>query len=233
MLLIITRDTPNTTNNLKNLYETLHSRNIPFILATKCDQAIIRRKEILGIIIPGSKTRINPYDNKVDLNTELELFYLFHFPKLPILGICHGCQFLMLYYGGHLIQHDALVTGDKDVKLASSVTCQKGDVRAVFCSSRSDSTTMKLYFNFHDLPVIRRRGGGGGGVSAIKELAWVDLSNIGFGYAKRAACAFEFQLGRVYGCLFHPERHKSSRHFIYRFYDNICCGGDAVGPASS
>ena len=96
MLLIINRGKPNGVNLLSKIFNTLNERNIPYKHVQTCDPAIIRRKDVNGLILPGAQYRIHPEEQQDDL--ELELYYLFHFPKLPVLGICHGCQFLMTFF---------------------------------------------------------------------------------------------------------------------------------------
>ncbi|NBO72714.1 hypothetical protein EBV26_19910, partial [bacterium] len=93
MLLIVTREIPNQANKLRELYQTLKQREIPYIVTRQCDPAIIQRKDIRGLIIPGARFRVKSHTPQPEL--KLELYYLFHFRKTPVLGICYGCQILM------------------------------------------------------------------------------------------------------------------------------------------
>lgn len=204
MLLIVTNESePNDINNLTNLYNTLKTRNIPFIITKKCDPDIIKRTDIHGIIIPGSsgKSRIHPINIQPELT--LELYYLFHFPKLPVLGICHGCQFLMVYYGGTLLQYDSYFIGDKQTELDLSIEQLFKDCKK----------SQKMRVHFHDLPVVTDQD------TQIHEIAWFTFRD-----NKRHACAFEFEKDRVYGLIFHPEVNESSRQILYNFYYNIADG---------
>ena len=115
MLLIVTKVLTGIPSHVPLLRKCLDARNIPYIITRKCDPEIIRRKDITGIIIPGSPFRIHPGEMQDKL--ELELYYLFHFPKLPALGLCHGCQFLMTYYGGGVEQYNTYWSGRKDIDL--------------------------------------------------------------------------------------------------------------------
>ena len=54
MLLIVARENPDPINNLSNVVKAFDARKIPYILVRKCDPAIIHRKDIRGIIIPGT-----------------------------------------------------------------------------------------------------------------------------------------------------------------------------------
>ena len=211
MLLIITREFPDPVNNLNNLVNALDARNIPYILARKCDPAIIHRKDIRGIIIPGTNHfRIIPYEIQPEL--ELELYYLHHFPTLPVLGLCHGCQFLMVYYGGGLIKYDSFWVGNKEIELDLSRD-------KIF---HDEERTQKLHVHFRDLPIVP---GGSGGRDGIREIAWLTS----FRDHRRHACAFEFVKDRVYGFMFHPEAKKSTWPILYNFYDRVCLhsAGDA------
>ena len=220
MLIIITKETPDPVNSLGNLIKTFTQRDIPFILVRKCDPAIIRRKDIRGMIIPGTNHfRILPYEIQPKL--ELELYYLHHFPNLPVIGLCHGCQFLMVYYGGSLIQYNSFWIGNKDIELDLSRD-------KIF---HGEERKQKLRCHFHDLPVVPAaagRGGGGRGGGGIREIAWLTS----FRDHRRHACAFEFEKDRVYGFMFHPEAKESSRSILYNFYDQVCLHGAGAGASS-
>lgn len=213
MLLIVTRVVTGMASNVPNLCKALHKRNIPYIITKKCDPTIIRRKDIVGIIIPGSPYRIHLEEQQDDL--ELELYYLFHFPKLPILGICHGCQFLMTYYGGDLVSYNSYWIGSKNIELDLS--------RDKIFRDEERHQNIRVYF--HDLPVVTPKAVKAG----VREIAWITKFRDG----RRHACAFEFEKDRVYGCLFHPETYKHTRSIIYNFYDNICVPASRSASSSS
>ena len=224
MLLIVTREYPDPVNSLNNLVNALDARDIPYILTRKCDSAIIHRKDIRGIIIPGTNHfRIIPYEIQPEL--ELELYYLHHFPTLPVLGLCHGCQFLMVYYGGELIKYESFWVGNKEAELDLSRD-------KIF---HDEKRTQKLHVHFRDLPVIMRKnanaGRGGRDIRGIREIAWLTS----YRDHHRHACAFEFEKDRVYGFMFHPEHKESSRSILYNFYDRVCLHGaddaDAALPS--
>jgi GMP synthase-like glutamine amidotransferase len=199
MLLIVTREIPDPVNNLNKLVKALAFRDIPYEIVKKCDPQIIRRTDIRGIIIPGTNNfRILP--NEIQPDLDLELYYLHHFPNIPVLGICHGCQFLTVYYGGGLLKHSSFWVGNKDVEL--DLTRDK-----LF---HGEDKTQKLHVHFHDLPVAPKTGTG------VREIAWFREFRDG----RRHACAFEFEKDRVYGFMFHPEAKKETRGILYNFYDN-------------
>ena len=213
MLLIISRAKNGIVSHLPQLCLSLRERKIPYIITKKCDPALIRRKDVNGIILPGAEYRIHPEEQDDDL--ELELYYLFHFPKLPVLGLCHGCQLLMTYYGGDLIQYSNFWIGSKDIELDLSRD-------KIF---RDEERHQKIHVYFHDLPVMTPKAAKAG----VREIAWITKFRDG----KRRACAFEFEKDRVYGFMFHPEGKKETRSILYNFYDNICVPASASSSSSS
>jgi len=203
MLLIVTREAPNHANKLRELYQSLKHREIPYIVTRRCDPAIIQRTDIRGLIIPGARFRVKSYTPQPELM--LELYYLYHFPKTPVLGICHGCQVLMLYYGGSLTTYNTLWTGDHRVDL-SAHHLFKGHAHG------HTSPREHAYFYFHELPVVPSASS-----SHVREIAWITKFRDG----RRHACAFEFAKNRVYGVMFHPEALPETRDILYNFYDKI------------
>jgi GMP synthase-like glutamine amidotransferase len=210
MLLIITRETPSHSNKLRELYTSLDAREIPYIISRKCDPNIIKRRDIRGLIIPGARFRIKP--NKIQPELALEMYYLYHFPDKPVLGICHGCQLLMVYYGGTLQSYNSLWTGSRDVELDLSRD-------RIF---KDQEPHEKLHFYFHELPVAPPHGG-------VREIAWISKFRDG---REHQACAFEFVKDRVYGLLFHPELEDKSRGIIYNFYDKVCSASASASASA-
>ena len=212
MILIVTRETPDPINNLNNIVKAFDARKIPYILTQSRDQQIIKRKDIRGIIIPGTNHfRIIPYEIQPEL--ELELYYLYHFPKLPVLGLCHGCQFLMVYYGGALMKYETFWIGGKEIELDLTVD-------NLF---HGEERIRQLDVYFRDLPIAPKRK------AAVREIAWLTSYRDNL----RHACAFEFEKDRVYGFMFHPEAKESSWSILYNFYDRVCLHGVADSSHSS
>jgi GMP synthase-like glutamine amidotransferase len=202
MLLIITNETPNSVNSLNKVYDTLKARDIPYEIISKCDPAIIRRNDIRGFILPGSMFRIHPY--KVQPELELQLYYLFHFPKMPVLGICGGCQLLMLYYGGEFLSYNSYWIHNTEVELNLSR----------YSIFHGEERRQKIHVHFHDLPVMTPEASKAG----VREIAWITRFRDG----KRRACAFEFVKDRIYGFMFHAEANKETQSILYNFYDRVC-----------
>ena len=213
MLLIITRNKPNNVNQLANLYDSISEQDIPYEIVAKCDPAIIRRKDIRAMIFPGARFRIHPEEQQDEL--ELELYYLFHFPKLPVLGICHGCQFLMSYYGGDLIPYNSSWNKDVKVELSSD---------PIF-HCKENTRKVDAYVYFHDLPVVTPAAKKAG----VREIAWFRKFRDG----RRHAAAFEFVKNRVYGFMFHPEAKKETRVILSNFYHKVASSASSPSSASS
>jgi len=207
MLLVITNETPNNVNHLSQLCHSLHDQDIPYEIVAKCDPAIIRRKDIRAMIFPGARFRIHPEEQQHEL--ELELFYLYHFPNLPTLGICHGCQLLMLYHGGSFISYNSFWIKDVKVELSSD---------PIF-HCKENTRKVDAYVHFHDLPVVTPAAKKAG----VREIAWMTKFRDG----QRHACAFEFVKNRVYGFMFHPEAKKETRAILSNFYYKVAAGASS------
>jgi len=204
MLLIVSRNKPDNVNMIGKICKTLLERDIPYEIAGLPDPNIIKRKDIRGIILPGARFRIKT--NEIQPELDLELYYLYHFPNLPVLGLCHGCQILMLYYGGDLVLYDTFWIRKTDIEIDLSKD-------KIFHGEERDQ---KLNVYFHDLPVITPKAKKAG----VREIAWIKK----FRDRRRHPCAFEFKKNRVYGFMFHPELHKETRPILYNFYDKLCSG---------
>lgn len=209
MILIVTNEINlDAINNIKKIYSYLRSANIPFMTIRKCDPAITKRTDITGIIIPGSSGNMRISLDKIQPKLELELYYLFHFPKVPVLGICHGSQFLMVYYGGSLIQYDTYLKGELSTEFDL-----KAHMLFEGCEKIQDT-----HFHFHDLPIIDdSHSAATAETKHIKEIAWFTFRD-----NTRRACAFEFEKDRVFGLLFHPEARDDSHIIIHNFYHKVC-----------
>jgi len=214
MLLIVTREIPNHANKLSELFQSLKQRDIPYIVTRRCDPAIVERTDIRGLIIPGARFRIKSHTPQPELT--LELYYLYHFPKTPVLGICHGCQVLMLYYGGSLTSYHTLWTGSHNVNLSTHHIFKGQEERG------QTPRGIDAYFYFHELPVVPASSSASS--SHVREIAWITKFRDG----RRHACAFEFAKNRVYGVMFHPEALDSTRDILYNFYDTIAASAASI-----
>ena len=198
---------------MNNVCKSLDVLKIPYEIVGECRQDITKRKDICGLIFPGRRSRILPY--RIQERLDLEIFYLCHFPKTPILGLCHGCQFLMLFYGGEIIIHNTYWIRSTNIELDTSK-------KTIFSN---EERNQKLYVHFHDLPVVTPKASKAG----VREIAWITKFRDG----KRRACAFEFEKDRVFGFMFHPEINEKTYNIIYNFYHIVCRGSLSSSSSSA
>ena len=207
MILIITNEDPNVVNSLNDVCKSLDVLKIPYEIVGECRPNITKRKNICGLIFPGRRSRILPYN--IQDRLDLELFYLCNFPNTPILGLCHGCQLLMLFYGGEIIIHDSYWIRNTTIELDISK-------KTIF---KNEERKQKLFVHFHDLPAVTPAASKAG----VQEIAWI----IKFRDGQKHACAFEFEKNRVYGFMFHPEHIEKTYNIISNFYHIICSGSSS------
>jgi GMP synthase-like glutamine amidotransferase len=136
-------------------------------------------KNITGIIISGSSSKLSQIGKDVSKYVYI-LHYLRLFQNVPVLGICFGAQLLIMLYGGSLIDNHVYTRRSIEIQVLKSHKLFRHLKPIVIAS-----------FNFSDIPVITNR--------RIKPIAWA-IGNI-----SSLPVAYEFERGRVYGCLFHPE----------------------------
>ena len=136
-------------------------------------------KNITGIIISGSSMKLSQIGKDVSKYVYI-LHYLRLFQRVPVLGICFGAQLLLTLYGGSLIDNHVYTRRSVEVQVLKSHRLFQNFGARVVAS-----------FNFSDIPVITNR--------RIKPISWV------VGNKSSLPVAYEFERGRVYGCLFHPE----------------------------
>ena len=121
----------------------------------------------------------------------------------------------MLYYGGDLLSYNSYWIGTKNIELELSID-------EIF---HGEERTQKLYVQFHDIPMVTPRAKKGG----VREIAWFTEFRDG----RRRAAAFEFEKGRIYGFMFHPEAKKETRPILYNFYDNVCMASSSSAASSA
>jgi len=143
-------------------------------------------KNITGIIVSGSSMKLSQIGKDISKYVYI-LHYLRLFQRVPVLGICFGAQLLITLYGGSLIDNHVYTRRSVEIQVLHSHRLFKGLI-----PSPSPRSRIVASFNFSDIPVITNR-------RRIKPIAWV------IGNTSSLPVAYEFERGRVYGCLFHPE----------------------------
>ena len=184
-------------------------------------------KSITGVIISGSLMKLSKLVNEISTYVHI-LHYLQAFRHVPVLGLCFGAQLLVVLYGGFVIDNRAytLTTAPVEVlanhklfrlnapvatpsqKQGSTIRSQSRG-RSSSTSSRSSRSkngyTKKMLINgrffFSDIPIVTNR--------RVKPIAWVRGNN------STLPVAFEFERGRVYGSMFHPE-HSAPTYYILK-----------------
>jgi GMP synthase-like glutamine amidotransferase len=161
-------------------------------------------KNITGIIISGSSMKLSQIGKDVSKYVYI-LHYLRLFQRVPVLGICFGAQLLLTLYGGSLIDNHVYTRRSVEVQVLKSHRLFQG---LGLGSGPGQSSRMVACFNFSDIPVITNR-------RRIKPIAWV------VGNTSSLPVAYEFERGRVYGCLFHPELNPDTYAILKNTFSHI------------
>ena len=163
-------------------------------------------RNITGIIISGSSMKLTQIGTDISKYVHI-LHYLRAFQHVPVLGICFGAQLLLTLYGGALIDNRKYTSRSVPIQvLKTHKLFRKGDVRPPKTPLRHEgapsSNTIVASFNFSDIPIMPPS------TRKVKPIAWVN------GNTTSLAVAYEFERGRVYGCLFHPELNPDTYYII-------------------
>ena len=175
MILIVNNSHGNKKSYYKVLIKVMKEFDIPFHVMTKYDKfEDLQELSIKGVILSGGPIKLTQNPNIDDIIMNYRAITML---KVPILGICFGCQILHNLHGGIL----------KDLK---EYTCQEFQVTLdtshfLFKNCKEKEN---LQFCFSDLIVPIE----------TKALAWFEFNN------KIHPCAFDFGEDR-YGTMFHPE----------------------------
>lgn len=208
MLLLINNTVKNNTSlssvpQLKTALQTLH---IPFyeVSGKRVHPEVMNPtspifKSITGIIISGSSIKISQLSK--DISKHVYIFhYLQLFQHVPVLGICFGAQLLVMLYGGDMVDNQVYTRTSSEVQVLKS--CKLFRRPPVTTKTKTKpSSTIVASFHFSDIPILKN--------SRVKPVAWV------MGNTASLAVAYEFERGRVYGCLFHPELNADT-YFILK-----------------
>ena len=167
-------------------------------------------RNITGIIISGSSMKLTQIGTDISKYVHI-LHYLRAFQHVPVLGICFGAQLLLTLYGGALVDNRKYTSRAAPVQvLKTHKMFRQGDIRPpktplrrVGSEGSPSSNTIVASFNFSDIPIMPTTS-----TRKVKPIAWV------VGNTTSLAVAYEFERGRVYGCLFHPELNPDTFYII-------------------
>ena len=209
MLLLINNTVKSNTaiSSVPKLKLALQTLNMPFY-EVKCpkihpevfDPLGPIFKNITGIIISGSSMKLTKIGTDISKYVHI-LHYLRAFQHVPVLGICFGAQLLLTLYGGALIDNQKYTSRAVPIQVLKTHKLFRTQRRVGFQVSPS-SNTIIASFNFSDIPIMSYS------TRKIKPIAWAT------GNTTSLAVAYEFERGRVYGCLFHPELNPDTYYII-------------------
>ena len=169
-------------------------------------------RNITGIIISGSSLKLTQIGTDISKYVHI-LHYLRAFQHVPVLGICFGAQLLLTLYGGALVDNRKYTSRAVPIQvLKTHKLFRQGNIRTAKTPQRRvgsegvqvapSSNTIIASFNFSDIPIIPPS------TRKVKPIAWAT------GNTTSLAVAYEFERGRVYGCLFHPELNPDTYYII-------------------
>lgn len=179
---------------ITKLKKALHSLSIPFIIfhAWKDEPENIP-EGISRIILTGSKLTLSKEPNHPITLKNIEIIR--KYPRLPILGICFGCQVMTQTYTnqphtnlGEYFTKKMAIHHHADIDLFKT---WKPDAKG----------EKKAQFYFSDYPEPSRAING-------KAIVWMDGCDV--------PCAWRYRK-KHYGALFHPEALKSSHAILEQF----------------
>lgn len=203
MILLINNSVINAHDNNETLKSVIELRaalrrlKIPFHEVKKVEIIDKIKSKIKGIIISGSQMKLsNP-----DLEFSEYAYNLYYLNELdvPVLGICFGCQLLNIIYGGSVKDMKKYFSDDALTYLST-------------CPLFASITGKEFKYNFSDLIIPNKMKIGN---MKAEEIGWFRMNG------RKYSAAFEFEKGKIFGLLFHPEMHEWSQHIFANFYD-IC-----------
>jgi GMP synthase-like glutamine amidotransferase len=204
MLLLInnavTPANPKDIAFVPKIRKALRTCDIPFYEVEKIREipADIYSK-IRGILISGSQMRLS---KPIDFDSIAHiLHYLVKYDRVPVLGLCFGCQILHMLHGGKL--EDQIERSCEDYRVELSEHPLFKDVRML----KETDTYHKFSVCFQDLPV------------SFSKCSFSSIANFHH-RGKLLPCAFEYSPNR-FGMMIHPEIHVETYVVFTNFY-KIC-----------
>jgi GMP synthase-like glutamine amidotransferase len=173
---------------------------VPYCLVrTPADLLAVPADRVAGLIITGSSLSLTQRIELRDVAAALLALTRFG-DRVPVLGVCFGCQLLHVLHGGRLTRLDRRMRGPKPVELESACRLFRGvppRARMVFACKDVPSTAVGRV-------VATVRMEPRGPIHQPHHQLQPQL----------LPCAFEYVPGRVYGCLFHPEGRRETEDVL-------------------
>ena len=190
---------PNDISFVPKIRKALRYFNIPFYEVKKIQEIPIEISEkIKGILISGSQLRLS---KPIEFSEIAHiLHYLTEFDRVPVLGLCFGCQLLHMLNGGKLEDQIKRSCEDYPVELSNHF---------LFTNvSYLRESFFEFAVCFHDLPLAFPKS------SPIKSIAHFQHRE------HLVPCAFQYSPNR-FGMMIHPEIHVET-YPVFANFANFC-----------
>lgn len=174
---------------VQKIKDALEIMKIPYYETNKVEVLPSHIKtKIRGIIISGSSMILSSPNLPYE-KYAFNIHYLREFPDVPVYGICFGCQILAIIYGYEL-KHGKMF-------------CEKTNVLSRHKLFSGLPENHPFQFCFTDLILPQKKS---------SEISWFTFRD-----GNKYPCAFEFEKGKIFGSLFHPEFFEDTYKVLHNF----------------
>jgi len=198
-MLLILDNRATTNDNLaftKEIMNSLELYNIPYIVVNSVQE--IDKSKIKGIIITGSSLKVVQMQKTGEFTDYGFNLYYLSILKVPVFGICFGCQLLNILYGGKIIDNKKFICDDIDFHEFKNINHFFDKIN-----------TRTFRYCFSEILVPSKN-------LDIGVFASIKVNN------KKVDCGFIFEKGRIFGSLFHPEFYPETTGLFYKNFYDFC-----------